>query len=271
MCPRLAPFAALPLTLAAATLGITSGAPAHAQPPPDVFHPTPRDQLRELETDRPDTTESPYSVDAGHFQLEMDAVSGERAEGETELALGTTNLKLGLTSAMDLQLIVEPYVQRGNEAGFGDLTLRLKHNLWGNDGGGSALAVMPFVRLPSASEPLGTGHTEAGLIVPLAAEGPAGFELGGMLEADLAYHEDHYSADLIASVTAGHTLVGELEGYLELISETPLDVPSDSALTSSLGLALGLNDDLRVDSGARVGLNAAAPDLALFVGGSARY
>ena len=37
-----------------------------------LFHPTPRALMREMSTDRPDQTESAYTVDAGHFQLEMD-------------------------------------------------------------------------------------------------------------------------------------------------------------------------------------------------------
>ena len=37
-----------------------------------IFNPVPRDLMRELTPDRPDKTESPYTVDAGHFQLEMD-------------------------------------------------------------------------------------------------------------------------------------------------------------------------------------------------------
>src|SRR5438093_6841318 len=43
-----------------------------------LFNPTPRAFLRELSTDRPDKTESPYTVDAGHFQIEMDLVSYSR-------------------------------------------------------------------------------------------------------------------------------------------------------------------------------------------------
>jgi hypothetical protein len=31
--------------------------------------------MREMSTDRPDQTESAYTVDAGHFQVEMDLVS----------------------------------------------------------------------------------------------------------------------------------------------------------------------------------------------------
>src|ERR1700733_4288067 len=37
-----------------------------------LFNPVPQDLMRELAPDRPDATESPYTVDAGHLQLEMD-------------------------------------------------------------------------------------------------------------------------------------------------------------------------------------------------------
>ena len=45
--------------------------------PPDksgysLFHPVPRELMRELTPDRPDKTEGPFTVDAGHYQLEMD-------------------------------------------------------------------------------------------------------------------------------------------------------------------------------------------------------
>ncbi len=45
--------------------------------PPDksgynLFNPVPENLMRELSPDRPDETESPYTVDAGHYQLEMD-------------------------------------------------------------------------------------------------------------------------------------------------------------------------------------------------------
>ena len=37
-----------------------------------LFNPKPKDALRDLSTDRPDLTESPYTVDAGHVQWEID-------------------------------------------------------------------------------------------------------------------------------------------------------------------------------------------------------
>lgn len=40
-----------------------------------LFNPTPRLLMRPMSTDRPDKTESLYTVDAGHFQFEADLVS----------------------------------------------------------------------------------------------------------------------------------------------------------------------------------------------------
>ena len=40
-----------------------------------LFNPTPTGLMRELSTDRPDKTESPYTVDAGHLQIEVDLLS----------------------------------------------------------------------------------------------------------------------------------------------------------------------------------------------------
>ena len=57
----------------------TAAAEDAEKPLPDksgynLFNPTPSNMMRELTPDRPDKTESPYTVDAGHFQLEMSFV-----------------------------------------------------------------------------------------------------------------------------------------------------------------------------------------------------
>lgn len=38
----------------------------------NIFHATPKRLMRDFATDRPDATESSYTVDAGHFQVETD-------------------------------------------------------------------------------------------------------------------------------------------------------------------------------------------------------
>src|SRR5688572_1392635 len=193
-----------------------AGAPVAAAPEgadTSGYHflsPVPRELMREMATDRPDTTESPISVDAGHLQAEVEAVGLARDGGLNEFIVGAVNLKLGLTSRSDLQVVVEPFHHAEGRTGFGDLTLRNKWNLWGNDGGATAFALMPFVTLPTASEGFGAGHVEGGLIAPFGFEGPAGFECAAMLELDAVRRAERYGADLVATATAGHVLYEEL-------------------------------------------------------------
>jgi hypothetical protein len=173
--------------VAAAAFGLLSVATA-GEPAPDksrysLFSPTPRERMREMSTDRPDKTESPYTVDAGHFQLEMDAFSyshdaytADRSRVDA-FSVAPLNLKLGLANRVDLQVVIETWnwvrtKDRGGRVtrrhGFGDVTLRLKTNLWGDDGGASAFAVMPFVKLPTNQDDLGNDAVEGGLIFPIA-------------------------------------------------------------------------------------------------------
>src|SRR4051794_30904511 len=68
-----------PITCAWLNLFSASAAPP-VEVPPDksqfsIFNPTPRKFMRELSADRPDRTESPFTVDAGHFQVEMDFIN----------------------------------------------------------------------------------------------------------------------------------------------------------------------------------------------------
>src|SRR2546421_12769966 len=118
-----------------------------------LFNPTPPDLMRDLTTDRPDKTESPYTVDAGHLQLEMDLVnySYDRRNPQHEsrrvqqLNILSTNFKIGLLNNLDFQLVSDNFLwfrdedlsthQASESTGAGDTTLRFKLNLWGNDGG----------------------------------------------------------------------------------------------------------------------------------------
>ena len=123
------------LLAAAASPAPQAEAPPPPTPPPpySLVDPTPRDQLRAFTTDRPDVTESPYTVDPGHVQIELSlaeyALSSDRTT-RTFAAL-LVNLKLGLLDNVDLQFIFTPYErqvtrdagERSIDSGFGDETL----------------------------------------------------------------------------------------------------------------------------------------------------
>ena len=94
-----------------AALAALAEAPAPDKSGHHLFDPTPSALLRELSTDRPDKTESAYTVDAGHFQLEMDLVTythdrDTSGGGDTRTeawAVAPVNLKVGLLNDVDLQ------------------------------------------------------------------------------------------------------------------------------------------------------------------------
>src|SRR6266404_9228401 len=91
--------------------------------PPDksafnLFNPVPENLMRELSPDRPDKTDSPFTVDAGHFQVEMDFANytwdsptpqGVKTEG---YQIAPANLKVGVLNNVDFQLVLQPWQSR---------------------------------------------------------------------------------------------------------------------------------------------------------------
>ena len=64
------------------------------------------------------------------------------------------------------------------QSGIGDFTTRLKINLWGDDGGKTAFALLPFIKFPTSTDNLGNNAVEGGVIFPLAVKLPDDFDLG---------------------------------------------------------------------------------------------
>lgn len=236
--------------------------------------PCPAAELRPLSTDRPDTTESPHTVDAGHFQFEMEIANWTRNGREREFSLGELNSKIGLGSSTDMQLVTPFYthVRDGGE-GFGDAEIRLKHNLWGNDGGPTALAVMPFIKLPTANGDLGNGEFEGGLIVPFGFEGPAGWDCAVMAEVDLEADDDGGGHHLVgvASATTSHGLTENIGFFLELVSVLSAESGSDWEAYFNTGMTWALTPTWQLDGGIRVGLTNASTDFTPFLGMSTKF
>lgn len=231
-------------------------------------------ELRPLATDRPDTTESPQTVDAGHFQFEMELASWTKDGGDRGFALGELNAKAGLDADTDLQLVLPLYQHvRGGDEGFGDVEIRLKRNLWGNDGGPTALAVMPFLKLPTANGELGNGRIEGGLIMPFGFEGPAGWDCAVMGELDAVADEDGggFGLATVTSATASHELPGNTGVFLELVSIVRTEGSAEWEAYFNTGLTWAVTPDWQLDGGVRVGLTSASADLTPFLGVSTRF
>ncbi|WBH16425.1 transporter [Sphingomonas radiodurans] len=274
------------IILLALSAAAAEPAPQSEAPPPErytLFDPVPRDRLRGFNTDRPDTTESPYTLNAGHLQIELSAAEYTLGRDRSRtLDVLPVNLKLGLLDNVDLQLLFTPY-QRvvgddGVDQGFGDDTLvRLKINLQGNDGEGVALGVMPFIKLPTGTSGLSNGHVEAGLILPMAIDLFGDWSLGAMLEADLVYRDEAqaYGLDLVHSVTLGHLVAGPVSAYVEYVGILPRGAASGIErryqAIASAGLTLAVGENLLLDAGTRIGFSGNSDRSTIFLGASTRF
>ena len=244
---------------------------------------------REMSTDRPDKTESPYTVPKGMIQLESDlaAFTYDRHNPESTTLeawnFGSLNAKLGLADNVDVQIIFDGYLSEhvkdrisgasARRDGVGDLTTRLKINLWGNDGGSTALGLIPFVKAPTATNGMGNDEVEGGLIIPLAIQLSESWGMGIMTEFDVTADEagGGHHAEFVNSVTFGRSITEKLGAYAEFWSLISAENGSEWQGSIDVGLTYALTDSLQLDAGCNFGVTEATEDVHPFVGISYRF
>jgi hypothetical protein len=214
----------------------------------------------------------------------MDLVSAvfDRSGDLQTRGWGTSlNLKACLLNNVDLQFVLEPYVnvrqkdlQTGDadtSAGFGEFQTRVKINLWGNDGGKTAMAIMPFIKWPLPESDLRNGETEGGIIVPWAVELPAGWGLGGIVEFDFVSDDaGNRDTEYFNTITLSRDIVGDLGGYVEFAALLTPENGESWQGQVDLGFTYALNKNTQFDFGCNFGVTDAAPDFNPFIGFSWR-
>ena len=248
--------------------------PARADPPTTapvdtsaytLFRPVPDDQQRPFNPDRPSTTTGPFTVDAGHVQVESSFAQYTKnpaTRGGDEFAVLPTEFRVGLTHRTELDLTVNPYLYQrtpatGHAGGFGDLQLQAKVNLLGDDGGTLAAAVIPYLTLPTAasSRGLGTGRLQGGVILPVQLTLPADFTLAGEAELDFPRNDADAGTgfDCLHTVILSHPLVGGLTGYAEYVGVTPVGLGHGYQAYVDAGLTYLLTDTVQLDCAVDIG------------------
>lgn len=230
----------------------------------NVFHPVPKSEMRDFSIDRPDVTESPMTVDAGHFQFEGDVFKVIKVnQGDSYRAFNIVNglYKMGLSYSWDIHIGLELYnIYQDNEGktyekGYGNTTIRLKHNLWGNDGDTrTALGMIPYLTLPTSAVDTEIAY---GIGFPFSYTLTDAFGAGAQFQFDFVPDsKGGHQLSYLQTVVFGGTLAGELDFYIEGQGNFSSEMTTYSA---NGGLIYTVTDNIKVDVATNLGLVDAAP------------
>jgi hypothetical protein len=246
--------------------------------------------MRGFATDRPTKSDSPYTVDAGHYQYEADLINWLYDHNEmsqttiSNVMIGDPTLKLGLTQNTDLEFALAPInidqlhnrstSQQITNIGFGDIYTRMKFNLFGNDSGAYALAIVPYVKAPTASQAIGNNHWEGGEYMPLIIALPNSWTIDITSEVDILENAamDGTHSNFQNLININHPVFADnITGYVEFWSDENNDKNASTQYTLDFALAWLVKDNIQLDCGVNVGLNKAADDVQPYLGLSQRF
>ena len=254
-----------------------------------LFNPTPDDKVRDFNTDRPTKSNVPYTVDAGHFQYEGDFFfhgfdnTSTPDSNISSWIVGNPTLKLGLLNNVDLEVNFSAYnsIQTNVRStgasntvgGFGDVFTRLKVNLWGNDGGTTAMALIPYVKIPTAPQGIGNRFAEGGLIAPLAIALPGGFNSIVMGELDYLKNpnDDGYHVNFPALINVNRKIGDSVTAYAEIYANWSTHRDVRDIYTLDFALAWNPRPNFQLDLGINIGLVPAAAPYQIYAGIAQRF
>jgi hypothetical protein len=260
-----------------------------------IFNPTPSDKMREFNPDRPGATNMPYTIDPGHMQIETEFFNYSKVTSySTDINDGTsiatttsqtnwmtTTIRLGLTNSTEAGFTYAPYIvqnittspgENSDNFGHGDFVISFKRNFYGNDGGPVSWALMPSVKIPSASDGLGNKLWEPSLMVPIFfAVGEWGISI--MPEVDFRKNssDDSMHSEFNSPFNIGHNLFGPIDGYAEIVLHTSNERDATSTNTIGFGITWKPHKETQLDLGCSFGTNSSTPNFTPSAGLAVRF
>jgi hypothetical protein len=252
-----------------------------------LFNPTPLELRRAYNTDRPSKTDSPFTIDAGVFQIESDVANWtldyDKGVRVRTWIVGNTNFKVGLTNWMDLQVFPQFYVNTRTSGpafgkpldndGFGDTTVRLKINLLGNDGGKLVIGFVSSLKIPTNTGDTGNHVWEPGFGLPVNYSLPWGFTLFAQTRIDILDQpgSSNMRVQWQNPIGLSRAIIGNLSGYVEFYDAVSTGHDQPWIGTLDTGLIHQVRPNFSVDVNCFFGLTRRAPDYNVFVGFSRRF
>ncbi len=256
-----------------------------------LFKPVPKDLMKDMSVDRPDKTESPYTIDPGHFHVEFAAMDytwdRNKHHGEDErsqaLVLMGTGIRAGLLNKLELQVILSGYnrvrtkdfvtLQTMKQHGYGDTLVRFKYNFWGNEGDcKTAFGLIPFVKFATNQDHLGNSSVEEGFSFPFDVKITDKLNFSAMAQVNVikGHGSGRRVAEFLQSAEFGYAFTDKLSGYVELFTDKSTDGGSKWIVTGDYGFTYALTDNVVLDAGMNIGLSKEADDMNVTMGISFR-
>lgn len=241
-------------------------------------------EVRPMETDRPSKTEEVQTVEPHRIQLETELIGTQlnrTTDAREELInIAELNLRLGLTTKSEIGLLIPTYLEEktvtqgivSRRRGMGDLRIRYRYNLIGNQGEKYGASLIPVVKLPTASGGLTNDRTEVGMIVPLKYRIDSRQNLKSALQVirERKDASDGWHTFWQTTLCYTRSLSDVLQGFTELAASSYDDEVLVS-LTFDFGLMLKLGVDLQLDYATYIGLTEIAEDYRHYVGISFKH
>jgi hypothetical protein len=223
---------------------------------------------------------SASTVPQGAVQIEAGGGYSRTSIGgacaDREFTLDFT-LRAGLTDRMEIRLDGQPLVvTRGqqDDTGIGDIALQAKYRFLNAREGGwwPALAVLPFVKFPTAHAPHGANRPDFGLI------GIASFALTWKLGLDVnagvagtAQRPSGYLAQGAVSAALSRDIGERWSTYVEIFYTSPDSRGARDSVGFDAGVQFFVTPYLVLDAAGQTSLAGPGPDYAFRTGLSVRF
>lgn len=258
-----------------------------------LLNPTPDRYMRPLASDRADRITGPFTVDAGHFQIECDAVNYYKHQQKWEYPYEhvtrtatefnwSPRFTVGLLDGVDFETQFNYETKenkydysgsynatvKNHDDGFGFVSPMCKINLWGNNGGVTALSIMPQLSIPTDSR----YDVNGGVALPFAVRLPEKFTLKITSWFESAQNSNkELFAGFENELSLTRAMTSKLNLFANLNTITTTDSNQEWYGYAGFGGAYTLMSNLQIYTGLRFGLTSNSYDYNPYLGLTWRF
>lgn len=200
----------------------------------------------QISTDRPNQTESPFTLPLGHIQIETGiSIEDSQSNINTLFRIGIIN---GIEVRLNSNYLMNDNITALKKSSFSDFEVGAKFKIWGESNDKTKIGFLTHLSIPSAPEVF--SNNEYGLLSrvlvshDLKNDSQIGYNLG--------YNKySNYDGDLIYTIEYGRSL-GSFGVFFELFGN---ESSNNSSLNFDSGIIYLIDNDKQLDLSIGRGLN----------------